>query len=714
MSFSFLGYTHAFTSPNATPEQDWCATLVTALDAYSLDEFVESQTLEIMRAAFDKTTELQNADLKTLLCIFWLHDVVFENAQNGRVGLTRKDLCDALDAALAPNRLNLASETDQPSQTPSVTSQDVLNWFERECQNARSPFVRTLSRNALYQADLNELEKMLPEHFNDTTVCLARIEETNAVYLPRHVALQMKLFDQIKRRIECIDLQQLQYQALSSTITFAPNSPDEHELNTFQQEAVLKALSQPITVISGGPGTGKTSIIKRILKEAHDQGVIAGYDEVCLTAPTGKAAQRMLESLITSESGTLETRYPRLAEPCTIHRLLHISRNQQVKFSEKMPLQKKLIIVDEISMIALSLGCKLLDAIPLDSHLILIGDPDQLPPVEPGSLLQNLAAAPARARDFGEENFKKLKLCHVKLLQNYRAKEQPLIFGTQNAVIGGGYSPQTPENGQDKDYTIDKILHDQHRNAQQIAFNGFEWLTDPRETHHVLDRWIKCLRAVNVPQHASPVRHQAEAERCKAVQQALRSRCFWCNNIQQIDQHALRCVFKHFERYKLLTPKNTGLFGARQYNTYLRRHLFDTSYEMPAGMLVMLTSNNYDIDRFNGDTGIIVCEQRATELRKYVAFPHSNDVSNTSFDFFPLILLQDQLIEAFAITVHKSQGSQYEHVLIALPPHGPRSLMNRNLLYTAISRASQSATLIGDVNAVNECVTNAIIGDPYL
>ncbi len=699
MRISYTGYAAALLHEQS-PETPLFSYLANELDY--LDETASSEAIEILNSVYTlHKKSINNSDVNDYVHAFFVHYVLIWFAIQGRVGLwvdsPESDKKPAYSLELTSFQ-KLLTETLIACKSERAPI-DTIRWLEAECQKEDSIYLCRVDRSSLYtDVPLETALKALNTTLKSKPgACIVYIPNTDTLFLPKHVALILRATSLIRRRV--VNYRDLSYEkthALQANINFVDAG---FSLNEDQQQAVLKALTQKLTIISGGPGTGKTSIIKKILEEALAQRIIDDYSEVSLTAPTGKAAQRMTESL-TPRDMSFEHAYVNLEKPCTIHRLLHIGHSLAPRFNDALHLPYKLIIVDEISMIALELGCMLLSAVDENTHLVLLGDPDQLPPVESGSLLHALIKDEARDKLLGAQWKANISECHVTLRSNYRAKSQPLIFDTQNAVIQG------------KSMTVAPTL------AEKLKLVSFEWCQTPDQTASILDLWANCLKGsddrwlTNLPDDINPNSGHKKNE-CDHFKQF--NRVFSSSNWYKFDKEksaaSLKIVFDHFERFRILTPMNEGRFGAKQLNHYIMRKLFGSAKSaayLPAGTLVMLTQNNYEIGHFNGDTGIIVL----VHDKLSVAFPSSHE--GCSFDVLPLAPLRSQLIPAFAISVHKSQGSQYQHVMIFLPPNAPPSLMTRNLLYTAISRASQSASLVGSEYSVEMCITNAAQRDPLL
>ena len=389
-----------------------------------------------------------------------------------------------------------------------------------------------------------------------------------------------------------------------------------------QRDAIRYAFTGGVTVITGGPGTGKTTIIKAILDICN----ILKFSCV-LAAPTGRAAQRMFES-----SGK---------EAKTIHRLLEANRseNGEHRFSrgEDNPLPQKVIVVDEMSMVDSNLMCALLKAVKLGSYLILIGDPDQLPPVGPGNCLNDIIAS---------ERFDVVMLNKI-----FRQAEQSLIVMNAHAINHG----EMP--------------------TLNVRDNDFFFL-EKRDT----DEIVRLL--ISFVSERLPKKYNADP----------------------------------FDDIQVISCTKKGTLGTVELNSAFQAALNPKSPRKPerkygavvfrVGDKVMQIKNDYDLvwkrgnesgtGIFNGDTGRIVDIDTKNEFLT-VDF----DGRETEYDFSQL----EELEHAFAVTAHKSQGSEYRIVVIPAFD-APFPLMTRNLLYTAVTRAKDIVLIVGSSRSLQVMVSN--------
>lgn len=431
-----------------------------------------------------------------------------------------------------------------------------------------------------------------------------------------NVLMESELLDSEEKRIETILQRILKEQGL--------------ELDELQKNAVLECVKHGIMILSGGPGTGKTTTINTIIRYFDEEGM-----DILLAAPTGRAAKRMAEA----------TGY----EARTIHRMLEINGGMEDESRARFerngenPLEADVVIIDEMSMVDIYLFQSLLEAVSVGTRLILVGDVDQLPSVGPGQVLQDLI----ESKSFPTVMLKKI----------YRqAGESDIVMNAHRINMG-----------------------------QKIALNN------------------KSKDFFFLPR----------------------------NDVQVIYKHMIQLITEKLPRYveaqpydiQVLTPMRKGSLGVETLNEILQRYLnpADPSRKEHAagdrifreGDKVMQIKNNYQLEWeivsqygiridsgsgvFNGDIGTIrrIREESSTVQVEY------DEHRLVEYTFSQL----DEIELAYAITIHKSQGSEYPAVLLPLLS-GPKMLMNRNLLYTAVTRARKCVTILGSQEVVDGMIEN--------
>jgi exodeoxyribonuclease V alpha subunit len=477
----------------------------------------------------------------------------------------------------------------------------------------------------------------------------------------------------------------------------APSLTDE------QRQAVALALSAPLALVTGGPGTGKTSSVVALLRALLARGVRA--EEIALAAPTGRAAQRLSESIRSALSAALPTSSPAsgaapehgIADATTLHRLLGIGTERLDRLDRALPtfhagwrLPRRVVIVDEASMIDLPLMDALLEALPPDARLVLLGDADQLPSVELGAVFRDLVAqAPARA-------VARLTRSHRAGAGSGDAHAGSAILAAASAINRGALtSADVP--------SLFRPVPD----ARAASFQGTEMLAaafvapvhesllEPflatwwRTILHGADRLVGVVERrfiLDEGRLVGPGVAAAAAELTALLQLHARARVL--------------CLARQSPWEGSTAAVNQSLHGL------CRRAAFATSPSAAQGTVVpgapvIFLSNDYGRGLFNGDIGVVVRATSATEhelgprvpgaLHVVFARPHSPD----GLLSYPFEDLRARLELAFALTVHKAQGSEYDHVALVLPPRDT-PLLSREILYTALTRARHGAIVVGD------------------
>lgn len=376
-----------------------------------------------------------------------------------------------------------------------------------------------------------------------------------------------------------------------------------------QKSAIRMAMENKVLVITGGPGTGKTTLIRAILKIYRRSG-----RNVLMAAPTGRAAKRM------SEATGFEAK--------TIHRLLEFSPKQgDFKKNEEFPLEADLVVIDEASMVDTLLMHSLLKAVPRDAVLVLVGDVDQLPSVGAGNVLKDII-------DSGY-------IPTVRLNEIFRQASQSLIIVNAHRINNGEFPLLPPDREELRDFY-------------------FIQLEDPEEV---------CRMVLNMCKNRIP---------------------------EKFGLHPVKDI-------QVLSPMHRGVAGASNLNIELQKFLNNSQDEfsrggktLKTGDKVMQIRNNYDKDVFNGDIGVITSiDKEEQELTV------DYDGRRTAYDFSEL----DEIVLAYAVSVHKSQGSEYPAVVLPLLTQH-YMMLQRNLLYTAVTRGKKLVVIIGTKKALAMSIKN--------
>lgn len=471
----------------------------------------------------------------------------------------------------------------------------------------------------------------------------ALVVEGPQVFLSRLWQQEVELAGQLDRRASTPALD-VDADRLATTLDrLFPDIEDDDP----QRRAVSATAQRRLTVVAGGPGTGKTWTVARAIAVLVDQFLARGtVPEVALVAPTGKAAARLDEGLreaIATMDVSDEVRdvLASLPRGQTIHRLLGRRTASRFWHDRSRPLPHDVVVVDETSMASLSLTHHLLDAIRADAHVVLVGDPGQLASVEAGSVLADVVGggdAPG-----------------VVVLQRPHRFGEASGIGALAAAIRAG----------DADGAVATLRERDDLTWIPTATPGSDQLAGTR------DRIVARASALT------------QAAREGDVDGAL----------ERLGDLVVLCAHRR------------GREGVAGWNVSVDRWLaadvpdWDSRADWQPGGVVLATSNDRRLQVFNGDLGVVVALPGQPDPVLRVAFPGA-----------PAPIPPTRLEGAeplHAMTIHKSQGSQWRHVVVVLPPPGSR-ILTRELLYTAVTRASEGVTVIGDEDVVRRAVARPV------
>jgi exodeoxyribonuclease V alpha subunit len=448
--------------------------------------------------------------------------------------------------------------------------------------------------------------------------------------------------------------------ALEGALAAAPTAG--RIFNAGQQAALRAALTRPLAVITGGPGTGKTALIVGIVRALRHLGL--GADEIALAAPTGRAANRIAESL--AAAGVDATGAP---VPQTLHRLLGYrgghaaARAGEFRHHENYPLPHAAVLVDEASMVDLGLMERLVRALRPDARLVLVGDADQLPSVDAGAVFRELGAHAVRLTESHR--------------QDPSAPAGASVLAAARAVQAGD-TPAAPARTRPADLTWSGFEH--------LAPNATGPGGERRLVAAFAEHWIRA-RVHALPGYADLAR--------RTYQLTGGPEPFAAD-----DAGALRALVRHHQSLRVLcVTRGAGSTGAEALNGALARHAATALGDEPPdatapapGTPVLMVRNDYDRGLFNGDQGVVVraaAQGDAEPSRLVAVFPRGTGLAAFAYEG-----LRDDLRVAYATTVHKAQGAELDHVALVLPDRD-LPLLSRELLYTALTRARQSAVVVG-------------------
>jgi exodeoxyribonuclease V alpha subunit len=487
------------------------------------------------------------------------------------------------------------------------------------------------------------------------------------LYAERMLVLEERFAGRIRDRLSR-PMKPREIRALNRAIASVESGPPP--LTDEQKRAVREALRTPIALITGGPGTGKTTIVVALLRALAWLG--ERMDAIGIAAPTGKAAQRLKEAIATGLASTardfsdigLQGITP---APQTLHRLLGWSpRTGRFAHHENDPLPYRVVVVDEASMIDLAMMDRLTRALRDDARLVLLGDADQLPSIEAGAVFRDMSAS----------------IGAVRLTRNLRVAQEPSgrrIVAAAQAVNAGSL---------DGRFAGAVAVR---RSVGEIAFEGVEHLAAPWAAvgEAVLDAWWRSRTASFegfARRAARPFRAPGGA-------------------LDPAESDELYALFAYHARARILCATRTmgAPASAQAINAAMLARLQggDSRVALAArrwhrapglapGVPVVVERNDYERALFNGDQGLIIrAEAGDGDGARLLAVFRRGE----GFDAFPVDALHD-VSSAFAMTVHKAQGSEFDDVLLVLPD-ADLPLLTRELVYTAVTRARRSVVLVG-------------------
>jgi exodeoxyribonuclease V alpha subunit len=486
------------------------------------------------------------------------------------------------------------------------------------------------------------------------------ILDDGALYAQRDLRLEEHLARALAARLAAPVLAR-DARALDAAVATA--APSGRAFNDEQREALRAALERPLTIITGGPGTGKTALLCGIVRALRHEAVGLAADEIALAAPTGRAANRIAESL-----GALAADAP---APSTLHRLLGARggraglRAGEFRHHENFPLPHRAVLVDEASMIDLPLMERLVRALRPDARLVLLGDADQLPSVDAGAVFRELAPRALR-----------LVTSHR---QDPRAPAGASVLAAARAVHAGATPEVTPR-----------------AHASELAWSGFEHLApaapgaagERRLVAAFAERWI-ADRLLAAPGYTDLARRAYRLVEDAAAPFDAASAAALLRLLRH--QASLRVLTVTREAGAATSAEGLNELLARRADqaTGAREDGAGAGDPAPGTPLTMIR-NDYDRGLFNGDQGVVVRAARDGEPSRLVAvFPRGAGLAAFAFEG-----LRDDLRLAYATTVHKAQGAELDHVALVLPERD-LPLLCRELLYTALTRARHSAVVVG-------------------
>ena len=589
------------------------------------EKLVSIKGITALKATLIHREYMKKTDLQNIVSFFSKYDVsgniaikIYNTFGKASIELSKKNpyiLCEQVDTIGFLTADKIAKKMGFDDNSPQRICAGVIYTLNSEALNGHT----CLKKDMLTDKASHFLSTSYENTENGITQLIAQgklVLKDNIISLPIYYEAENYIASRIRA------LKKIKTEDLSKKINI--DNYTDIELAELQKEAVSEALRNNLLIITGGPGTGKTTVIKTIISIFRDM-----KKKVVLTAPTGRAAKRISE--LTSNDAK------------TIHRLLEInfSKENKTEFSKNAqnPLECDVIIIDEMSMTDVLLFQALLNALRENARIIMVGDCDQLPSVGAGNVLKDLISS---------EQIKRITFDEI-----FRQNNDSQIIINAHRILKGNEPVYNKENS-DFFFVSSTNTQDAKEKTKELLMTRL-----PKFLNTIPDK-IQVL---------TPMRKTAlgSKELNKTIKDVI-------NPINKSD-----------------ITKNTK------------------DFVFSVGDRVMQTKNDYDITWenntetgtgiYNGDMGIIT----AIDLKHSEMTILFDDDKKVYYDFSKL----DNLELAYAITVHKSQGSEFDAIIIPLL-YGYDQLMTRNLLYTAVTRAKKFVCIVGDKNCVMKMINNDI------
>ncbi|TCI02016.1 exodeoxyribonuclease V subunit alpha [Corallincola luteus] len=487
--------------------------------------------------------------------------------------------------------------------------------------------------------------------------------ETGLLYIRRYWLFEGEVAAALQSKLQLSPLSGQQQARLTGLLPqlFPVASAASLAEPDWQQVAVANAMGRKLSIISGGPGTGKTYTVTRLLaalQAAHECQL-----QIQMAAPTGKAAQRLKESIADAKCDMLKQGIDAAIveaipeQAATLHRLLgYRPQSLDLKFNREQPLRCDLLLIDEVSMIDLPMMARVLRALPDDATLVLLGDAEQLPSVEVGRVMADLTCAehpgysPQAAAQINE-------LCGQQVPTAINANYDHLTLLTQSRRFGGEIGVFAKEVIEaDIDATTKRLMD---RCVQQISFQH----NDANQLSYInaamVEEWLPLASA----------HYFLDIARASTLDEA----------------------FAALARFRVLVPTRVGDRGVEQLNVRIEQWLAQRNGRIKpeqhyAGRPVMVTQNSYSTGLFNGDVGLIW----PMEDGRLAAWFEQEGLGYKRISLARL----PQVETVYAMTIHKTQGSEFAHVALLLPEQ-ESPLLTPELLYTGLTRAKQHLYVAG-------------------
>ncbi|MEW6996944.1 exodeoxyribonuclease V subunit alpha [Colwelliaceae bacterium BS250] len=607
---------------------------LTVLDGIeAIDFFLAAKLLETSTVNLD-----DNPQQITLL--FHLFIALSESQRNGH---------SCLDLSLIANQQLWCTDTVNVNDSQAFYPEESTPGFTFPALNDLQACLASFLQD---DSVLNELGTSTNEHLNSLIVF-----DCGYLYLRRYWQFECQLASFIETKVSTpVDSNNIsthsdvdQSQNIIDAL-FGPVEP--HADIDWQRVSVANALNKSFSIIAGGPGTGKTYTVTKLLAGLLMQNPDV---QIKMVAPTGKAAQRLSESINQAVAnfvtlGNIDTSVLELipTTASTIHRLLGVIKNSpNFRHDQHNPLTLDVLLIDEVSMVDLPMMTRIFRALPNQCKVILLGDAEQLPSVATGSVLADLA--PFGVTQYSPENKDYIGSVSMQTLNSDDTKVSIdyLTYLTFSRRFSG-------DGGIGK---LAKLV------IAGEADKSWQLLTNNNDSE------LDYIDNKSLPDHIKHLTKQYYAP------------LFHLNNIEQ--------AFSQFNKFRILAPTRSGDSGLENLNKLVEEQLIKLDCILPNNALyhgrpIMISQNHYGVNLFNGDIGILFKATTGEHAHRLMAyFIDGEAIRAVSISRLPAFET------VYAMTIHKTQGSEFDHVAIVLPEQASNRLLSRELIYTGITRAKK-------------------------
>jgi exodeoxyribonuclease V alpha subunit len=500
------------------------------------------------------------------------------------------------------------------------------------------------------------------------------------LYLRRYFNFEQELLTFITDKNEqASDLSQQAFSPLHIKQCIEQLFPEASEEEVdWQKVAVVNAINKPLSIIAGGPGTGKTYTVTKLLAALvmlNEKGNSREDKKIALVAPTGKAAQRLSESITNAlqgfESlvgGQVLAKIPQQAQ--TLHRLLGVIPNSvNFRHHQGNLLNIDVLLIDEVSMVDLPMMVRVFRALPDHCQVILLGDADQLPSVAAGSVLNDLAPKPHCG--FSVENQQ-----YLEGITSYKHL----------------YAPKKLTNSSHSTLAADHLVF-LEKSRRFDGEGGIGKVANHVINGHFKDSWLLLESSSQTAVTAS--------EGCNALRLLSNKTDDWLADLVNtyylpiFSLDTIEEAFKQLQKFRILCATRVGKQGVESLNEQVHNLLvqqgvitaFKTRYR---GQPIMINVNNYALGLYNGDIGLLWKNDAGHLMAVF-------EQANNEYKWVnPARLPQHETV--YAMTIHKTQGSEFEHVVLILPDQTDNKLLSRELMYTGITRAKKKLSIASLAN----------------